>query len=320
MGYRIKDGEAVSEGVKRIVLEQIDKAFVHLDLSTRNRDRAVHEARVCFKKIRAVLRLVAGELGPATFRLENVAYRDAGRQLATARDTTVIAGTLEALVDHYNRQSEEPDIKTLRKHLRKARAGQQQYKKQVLRGAAESLSVARQRVEGWQINGEGFSALAPGLRQVYKRGRRSYQRSLVERTTENLHEWRKQVKYLWYQVFILNPIWPKPLDAMARELNKLADSLSEDHDLALLRRTLLSEEQSLSDPTQIEKLVLLVDNRRIQLQTRAIALGARLYAEKPGSFTNRIGAYWEAWSPARVVDQVEAEQLTLAAYETVSAS
>lgn len=319
MGYRFKEDESVAAGIKRISLEQIDTAHERLSLKTRNRDRAVHEARVCFKKIRAVLRLIYGELERDIFKAENRQYRDAGRQLSKTRDTAVVAGTLEEFVRNFNKQLADPDLKTLRKRLRRSKAEQHISRKQILAQAAEAVLSARQRVDTWPINNDGFPALRVGLQRVYKRGRASFELARVERTTENLHEWRKQVKYLWYQVCVLNPIWPKPLDVLARELSKLADYLSEDHDLALLSRTAIEQAQSLGDPAEVEKLISLIDQRRIQLQTKAAALGARIYAERPKMFVDRMQSYWEAWRPSMAIESVEDQQMDLA-FEAASGS
>ena len=319
MGYRFKETEPVPDGIKRISLDQIDRARDRLSVKTRNRDRAVHEARVCFKKIRAVLRLVYRELGRHTFKLENREYRDAGRQLSKTRDTAVVAGTLEELVWHFNKELAHSDIKALRKRLRRSKAEQHSYRKQTLSDVAEALTSARERVATWPINNDGFSALRPGLKRVYKRGRTAFELARVERTTENLHEWRKQVKYLWYQVCVLNPMWPKPLDILADELSKLADYLSEDHDLALLSRTAIEQAQALGDPAEVEKLILLIDQRRILLQTKAVVLGVRIYAEKPKAFVNRMQAYWQAWRPASDIEPVDNQQMDLA-FEASSGS
>lgn len=319
MGYRFKENEPVPDGIKRISLDQIDRALDRLSVKTRNRDRAVHEARVCFKKIRAMLRLVYGELGRDIFKLENRQYRDAGRRLSKTRDTAVIAGTLEELVRDFNKELANSDVKVLRKRLRRSKAEQHSYRKQTLSEVAEGLSSARERVETWPINNDGFSALRPGLRRVYKRGRAGFELARVERTTDNLHEWRKQVKYLWYQVWVLNPMWPKPLDTLADELSKLADYLSEDHDLALLSRTAIEQAPALGDPAEVEKLILLIDQRRILLQAKAAVLGARIYAEKPNAFVNRMQSYWKTWRPTGDIDSVDAQQMDLA-FEATSAS
>src|SRR5262245_28935219 len=295
MGFRLKDDESVSDGIRRITLAQIDRSLDQLQPKARNKQRAIHEARVCFKRIRAILRLIYGEVGPEVFNHENSVYRDAGRQLSAARDTVVVADTLEELVDQCNKYLDGTGIKILRKRLRRLRADQFGDGTQIMPQLTEDLRRARQRVLEWPINSDNFNAVGFGLRRVYKRGRRYYERTQVDGTVENFHEWRKQVKYLWYQIVVLNPVWPKPLDTLASEVGKLADYLSEDHDLAVLSERATNQAQSLAASSEIDKLVVLINHRRLQLQNKATSLGTRVFAEKPKTFVNRFAAYWHAW-------------------------
>ncbi|HEU4388173.1 MAG TPA: CHAD domain-containing protein, partial [Blastocatellia bacterium] len=137
--------------------------------------------------------------------------------------------------------------------------------------------------------------------------------------TENLHEWRKQVKYLWYEVSLLHSVWPKMLDFLSEELSKLASYLSEDHDLALLRKTALEEIQDLGESGRIESFVSLVDGRRQTLQAKAKTLGARLYGERPEAFAKRFQAYWEQWRPSGFAPSEPVLQTTLASVDSTFA-
>ncbi|HMG34957.1 MAG TPA: CHAD domain-containing protein [Blastocatellia bacterium] len=310
MGFRIKEGEQVPAAIKRISLDQVDRSVDLLELRTRNKARAVHEARVCFKKIRAVLRLVQGEIGREIFKVENAAYRDTGRQLSAARDTVVVAGALEDLVREFGEKLADPDIRSLRKRLRRSRADQHIDRDQVAK-VIDDLNAARLRVEGWPLFTDGFGALKLGVKRTYKKGRDAYAVAQAERTSESFHEWRKQVKYLWYQLSVLNPMWPKVLDTFSDELSRLSDYLSEDHDLSLLRdRADRSEEYSTS--SEFEKLVQLIDNRRGHLQAKAQTVGVRIYSERPRAFANRLQSYWEAWRPVSLPEHPRDEQMTLA--------
>ena len=60
MAYCFKDHETISEGVKRIALEQLDTAIEQLQPSVKNWDEAIHGVRVSCKKLRALLRLALG--------------------------------------------------------------------------------------------------------------------------------------------------------------------------------------------------------------------------------------------------------------------
>src|SRR4029453_3577690 len=114
-------------------------------------------------------------------------------------------------------------------------------------------------------------------------------------TPDGLHEWRKQVKHLWYHTCVLNPIWPKMLDAQAFEFKKIAGHLSNDRDLLLLRQYMLEQAISSSKAEDVQIAIETIDLRRNELQRKAIAIGARVYFEKPRRFANRLQGCWDAW-------------------------
>jgi hypothetical protein len=45
----------------------------------------------------------------------------------------------------------------------------------------------------------------------------------------------------------------------------------------------------------VRALCELADTRHAKLERRAMRLCVRLYAEKPGRYADRIGAYWHLW-------------------------
>src|ERR671919_166855 len=98
--FRLDDGERVPDGVRRIARGQLDLSIERLEGDTHeDLGTAVHETRKSLKRLRAIARLARDELGDETYRRENVAFRDAGRRLAGARDDQVLLETLDALTD-----------------------------------------------------------------------------------------------------------------------------------------------------------------------------------------------------------------------------
>src|SRR5215467_11237212 len=90
--FRIEENEEIPEAIKRIVTGQIDKGIERLDAEHAEArgtgpqrissdevddDEAIHDARVCAKKTRGVLRLVRSELGRKVYKRENACFRDA---------------------------------------------------------------------------------------------------------------------------------------------------------------------------------------------------------------------------------------------------
>jgi CHAD domain-containing protein len=304
MSYRLNDHETIAEGIKRIALEQIDQAVEQLTSTSGNQDNAIHNARVCMKKIRAVMRLVQDEIDDDIFRQENACYRDASRRLSALRDTAAMLETFDKLTDRFADQLASDAFTELRRPLRQSSTARRLEKKKTVVAVAKIIGTARRRVESWPIHPNGFSALGEGVKRVYKQGRQSFARAFEQPSVENFHEWRKHVKCLWYQIRILKPIWPTMLDRLADELKTLGEYLSADHDLALLRQRVLESVETSGDRTDLEALIALIDQRRGELQVEARRLGERVYVEKPRAFTGRLQVYWQVWRSERHVDPI----------------
>src|SRR5438874_2666939 len=94
-------------------------------------------------------------------------------------------------------------------------------------GATEAVQAdlerSRARVAAWTFETGDFGALEPGLRRIYRRGRKAMQAAAAEQSSENLHEWRKRVKDLWHATQILRPASPKRMRKLSNRLHDLSD-------------------------------------------------------------------------------------------------
>jgi CHAD domain-containing protein len=214
--------------------------------------------------------------------------------------------TFDKLTEHFSAQLAAEAFTELRKTLGQSSTTRRVEKQKALAVVARTISAARRRVEHWPINHDGFSALGPGLERAFRRGRRGFAMAVDQPSVESFHEWRKEVKCLWYQIRVLKPIWPKMMERFADELEVLGDYLSDDHDLAILRERVLEHAGRSDGRPALEALVALIDQRRGELQVEAVRLGARVYGEKPRAFVGRLRAYWQAWRAEVRVDPVAA--------------
>jgi len=283
-----------SEAVQRIALEQLDQALAHTEAKARL-DDAVHDVRVCFKKLRALIRLIRKELGKEQYQRENIFYRDLNRGLSNVRDTATLTEILDKLTEHFADELAEGVFDSIRNSLKRATRKRQVDKKRTLVAARRKIHACRERVKKWSIKAEDFSAVGFGLAQVYSRGRGGFGKAQSKSSVKSLHEWRKEVKYLWYQVSLLRPVWSKPLKGFAKQIKQLVDCLSDDHDLAILRERVLADSDHFEDRTEREALMALIDRRRTELESDACILGQRIYAEKAKDFRARFHEYWRAW-------------------------
>ena len=298
-----------------MVVEEIDDAIRRLDAlprhlkrwSLRGRfrrdpganatafDDAVHEARKSMKKARGVLRLVRDELGDDLYRLENARFRDIARRLARPRDAAVMLGTFDGL-EPGDTELDEATMVAIRRALAEevAAARADVVRWHTVGNTIDALAAARPRVASWPLDHDGWGALQPGLRRIYRQGRNRMADADADGTAEARHEWRKRAKYLWYHLRILEPVWPAALSGMVGEADRLSDLLGEDHDLAVLEAQLESLSAG-ADAGTLDELFARIDRQSKGLQAQAFSLGQRLYAERPADFVARVGAYFAAW-------------------------
>jgi CHAD domain-containing protein len=160
----------------------------------------------------------------------------------------------------------------------------------------DSLEQAQARIETWPVKSGGWKTLRRGILPVYRRGRRLMRRigdaTLEQPASDMLHEWRKQAKTLWYQVQVLEGIWPAAMEPLAAEIHQLTDLLGEDHDLVILHELIATHDASHASAEDRDRLLERIDTRRHELQKSAFQIGERLYAERPKAFTRRLGRYW----------------------------
>lgn len=297
MTYRLKPDESIPTGIKRIAKEQITKAIAELSaVDELGIDEAVHQARKRLKKTRAVVRLVRDSLG-SEYRTENARFRDLGRSLASLRDAKVQIETVDNLTAYFTDIAASDTFKNLRRELRVdyRREYQRVIDEGIIISVKNQLKDAVGEIDNWSIDSDNWSAIAKSFKRVYKRGYRGLHRVLSEPTAENLHEWRKRVKYLRYQLRILRPIWSEMIAEWVDRTHELSDYLGEDHDLAVLQKFVLSQPERFDRENTLEILTTLSDRRQTELQTAAIFLGKRIYTEKPKDYVNRLENYWQIW-------------------------
>lgn len=257
--------------------------------------QAVHETRKDLKKARSVLRLVREGLERERYREQNSRLRYTGRLLADARDAAVKLETLRALADTRRDEVSPELLERLSDALEAERRQQSDPDELASRVAAAQRELERSRGEIAHWDPEGsWGTLSAGLQRSYGRGRDGYV-AVRERPGDEgaVHEWRKRVKDLWYQLRLLRDAWEGVLGATADELDRLSDLLGEHHDLAVLVEDV---EQRMPQPDgDAARLVKAARARQADLLGEALPIGERVYAERPKRFAKRLGAYWEAW-------------------------
>lgn len=297
MAYRLKASESVPEEIKRIVLEEIDSATDQLSRgNSKKRDEAVHEARKSVKKMRGVLRLVQPELG-GLFGTENTRLRDLGRKLSEIRDAEAIIEVFDSLLEKFKDNLRVESLASIRRGLEKGKRETEQAANvdAVIRRAISTLRTATRRVKAWPLENEGFQAIAPGLENTYRRGRKAMAAAQKSARPEDFHDWRKRVKDHWYHVRLLENLWTEVMQAHEASLKNLETWLGDDHNLVVLCAKLGNEPEKYGDEKSVQLFLTLAGQHQKELRENSISLGERVFEEKPKQFTQKMSNLWHAW-------------------------
>jgi CHAD domain-containing protein len=298
--YRLQHDEPLAEGVRRVAATRADSAIERLRGKVDEPfAEAIHEARKDLKKLRSVVRLVREPLGEYFYRRDNDRFREAGRLLSGTRDAEVKLETLAALREQFGDRFPQAGLLPLADALeeeRRALSGEDSRN-----GSATSAEVAARQIEEtrdaiaeWPLDGDGFELIEDGLKRGYRRGRNRFADTFDDPTEENVHEWRKRVKDLWYHLRLVRDARPKALGKAADRAHELSDLLGDHHDLAVLRDE-AGRRGDLLEGEDLAMLEELVEQRQRELLDAATGLAEKTYAKKPRAFTGRIGDYWSDW-------------------------
>lgn len=280
---------------------------------------AVHETRKAIKRLRALMRLLEGELGTKRAARERAALGATADRLAGARDAEVMVATLAGVLARAPRGlSRKRGVVRLQARLERARgeavarlAGGESARER----AAEELVAIRARVAGWDLRDRSARRLAgPGLERIVRAGRRGRRRAAKgKRATRGRsgakgkraaaegararHRWRKHVKDLRYALEALSVREPGGgppagrLAKLARRADRLGETLGEEHDLVLLAELVRADRRLKRKHGRTRRRLLrAIERRRAKLTKRALREGERLYGRGPGRFARAVRA------------------------------
>lgn len=233
-------------------------------------DVAVHTTRKGIKRLRAFLRLARRSIGTTTYRIENGALRDTARLLAPARDAYVLIGTARDL------DASNLVLDVLNENYSAAMAALESIDRLETVHRLEAIA-GRWRLLSW--HGPDPKSIGAGLRRTYRRGLVDLETVRSTPTPAAFHGWRRRVKYLRYQLEVLDA--PR---SFLRPYTDLGDDLGLEHD----QKVLLDVCELHADDEDFASLALRSAERRTQLRASALDRGTPLFSQEPESFRRSV--------------------------------
>lgn len=295
MGFVLDPTQRLQTEVRRVAGERLSSAVVLLDRARGGADtdleHAVHDVRKRCKATRGLIWLVAPVLGDDAAVVDRL-VRDAASELSSLRDAHAVLGAIDALI------AAQPSVTDPQLLAVRARhealvldAATVATRSDELMAARTLLDDAHRLSQHWRLP-DGYDAVAAGLADTYRSGRRALRAARANPTDRQLHQWRKAAKYLWYQTQLLANTGPSVLRPLSEQLDQLGETLGGDHDLAVLMRLLDEHADEFGSTEEVAHVNTLASKRQAELRRRAMRWGSTLYAEPTSAFTRRLGRYW----------------------------
>lgn len=282
--------DSFEDGVRRVILEQLDE----MNRASVGDADVVHGLRLSCKKIRAWLRLLRDALGDEAFKAENRVFRDLARRLSAQRDADVLHESVEALRDAFPGEAHAGDISAARSALPEV-TRESGSVLAMLADVAAVVADARQRIAELPLRRGGRSK---SLKQAYRkscRREKAARRAARNLASDQLHEWRKDVKALRYQLQLVRNVWPKRVGRLETRLKTLAKTLGRHHDLAVLEEQLLASHMPLP-PQRLISIRKLIHHRLELAGRKAVRQGRKLAGKRCANLGGGLGRRWKTWA------------------------
>lgn len=256
-------------------------------------EQRLHRARQAFKRCRAALRLLK-QASPYVYAVENSFYRDQAHALAYARDASAMVEALDKLAQRDIGAADRQSLEMLRDSLvlqaeLDTRTGLAGVVGQVAR-VCRQLEAADTRLRNLPVAGLRRRTLVRGARRTLTRCARGFSALGVDSTADEFHEWRKHVKYAYYQCSLMAEYLPRKLRRSRPALGALAEMLGDFQDLTLIAKFLDKQPDSLGVDSHVQRLQRLIGVERSRLRLRFMQAGADLFGAGPADLTDGYAA------------------------------
>ncbi|MGE4489296.1 MAG: CHAD domain-containing protein [Kiritimatiellales bacterium] len=282
MACRSKKTRQPIRSLRNILESELDRAVCQILAAGRKNPDGIHEVRKSLKKVRAVLRLVQTDLGKKRYRAQDRLARDTARCLSVRRDDEVLFDTFARLTAPLS-DNEKSLLRSVQDQLvdRKNSARRLPFLDRLC--SLAGLLRLRHMIRKWPAVTK--RSVSKGWKKEFKKACRAWQLLEQDRSSLQVHEWRKRVKIHAYHMFLL-------ADGDSRKrrdpLHELSDLLGRFHDLTVFREQLSFQPPAFGTAFQASMLDSLAEAEQARLLAAARPLGKMLFSEKPRRMAKSI--------------------------------
>jgi len=257
-----------------------------LQLLKRNQfpdEDAVHDIRVLMKKSRATMKLISTQVEPDFYKREYNTFRDAGRILASWRETSVQRKTLKAVRksnrELFNRLAGNPRLEEImRKSELPAENGSMIKKK--ISELEKILRKSSYRIRFYNLKSLETGHLLQELDKTYINLSELYLYCRNNPKPVKLHTLRKRTKDFLYQLYFFRPLNPQIIKNIEKKLDNLAQNLGKYNDITQIIIALEYKYGNPDNPPELNELIAVLKGIQDQYLIKVWPVALNLF--RPG--------------------------------------
>jgi CHAD domain-containing protein len=299
VAFRLRRDESAAKGLRRLAVKQLWSAEAELQRVSESPDEAVHQARKRIKKTRALLQLIEEDRG-RHLAASGKQLRAVNRRLSKLRDADATLEVLEKLRRQDAGLLSEHTVARVRRMLseHKHETVEAARRDRSCEKALRTIRRLQKAAKRWRPRHEGFKALAEGIRAAHRRGRRAMMRALERKRAPDFHEWRKQIKMLWYGLRLLEPAG-LTIQKDMRALERAEEKLGDDHNTVVLCDQLFGRSSSSRPSADLDDLRCAAQRYQVEMRLKALSSVRGIYRLKSDDYVGRIKTAWDHWHRAQ---------------------
>ncbi|PBC07027.1 CHAD domain-containing protein [Mesorhizobium sp. WSM3859] len=291
MSFRIDPRLPLTGEVRRILADEIGKAIGHLETAREKPEQGLHKCRKRLKSVRALLRLVRSGDEPFC-QTENECYKQVSALLAGPREATALIETVDRLADAFAEQSvggldSVRERLVLRQH--ELHAGPDL--DAAINAAVAACREGLERIDRLALPDQPEQAadiLADGARTTLRRAKKALDKAQSRGEADDFHDLRKAAKTHSMHLSLLGRLWPTPIKARRKAVDRLGEQLGELHDVFVMRALLDAEGEPLGPADETKLLRKLLKRSEKSLTKACLADAAELFGDSPKRSAKRL--------------------------------
>lgn len=290
--------------IKPVLSGYLAEALMLMKSSPVPDDSSVHDIRVLMKKSRAVMKLLSMQIDPDVLQKEYLIFRDTGRALCAFREISVHRKTLKML-----RKSHQELFLRLSENLK---IGQLLTKNESL-GTSQPpptdsllttisiLNKSAYRIRFLQIKNPDPMLLFMELEKSYAIIYQDYIECRNKPKPARLHQLRKRLKDLLYQLYFFRPVNPRAIKTLEKQLTGLTQDLGCYNDLNQLLNELGYNDPDIVRTEAMDELMLLIRQKQDQFMAKVWPVAFKIFC--PGhKLSDLLGYRSELTEPVVIND------------------